>query len=210
MRSKGTEFAVFKLPRFLLGEWSKVALAQNDDLGSLIERNPPPRGGFLFTMFPDRTGSNKQCGTKDLRACWQLRPRPAPGLLTLGSPLPPRSSLVCFCAALNVFKSRAHLRDSTGSVGVGPTTALLPSPALPEIIVRPSDARPAIVASRFTGVLLCCALCLHISCTLAEPYGVCRCSKNDHAARCSRAPDNCRCVHSICSRRLASPSPAWL
>ena len=63
-----------------------------------------------------------------------------------------------------------------------------PAPALPEIIARPSDARPAIVASRFTGVLLCCALCLHISCTLAEPYGVCRCGKNDHAARCSRAP----------------------
>ena len=114
----------------------------------------------------------RKCGTKDLRACWQLRPRPAPGLLTPGSPLPPRSSLVCFCAALNVFKSRAHLRNSTGSVGVGPTTALLPAPALPEIIARPSDARPAIVASRFTGVLLCCDLCLHISCPRAEPYGV--------------------------------------
>ena len=103
--------------------------------------------------------------------------------LTTGSRLLPRSSLVCFCAALNVFKSRAHLRNSTGSVGVGPTNALLPAPALPEIIVRPSDARPAIVASCFTGVLLCCALCLHISCTRAEPYGVR--SKN---SRCSRAP----------------------
>ena len=59
MISKGTEFAALKLPRCLVGEWSKVALAQNDDLGSLIERNPPPPGrGFLFTMFPDRTGTN--------------------------------------------------------------------------------------------------------------------------------------------------------
>ena len=143
------------------------------------------KNSLFFSHRIAHKQKEKQCGTKDLRACWQLRPRPAPGLLTPGSPLPPRSSLVCFCAALNVFKSRAHLRNSTGSVGVGPTTALLPAPALPEIIARPSDARPAIVASRFTGVLLCCALCLHTSCTRAEPYGVRRCSKND---RCSRAP----------------------
>ena len=67
-------------------------------------------------------------------------------------------------------------------------TALIPAPALPEISARPSDARPAIVASRFTGVLLCCALCLHISCTRAEPHGVRRCRQNNHAARCSCTP----------------------
>ena len=64
---------------------------------------------------------------QDLRACWQLTAtcaRPSDARIA-----PPRSSLVCFCAALNVFKSRPHLRNSTGSVGVGPTTALLPAPA---------------------------------------------------------------------------------
>ena len=69
------------------------------------------------------------------RACWQLTAT----FLTPASRLPPRSSLVYFRAALNVFKSRAHLWNSTGSVGVDPTTALLPSPALPEISARPSD-----------------------------------------------------------------------
>ena len=98
-------------------------------------------------------------------------PRPAPGLLTPGSRPPPRSSLVYSFAALNAFKSRAHFRNSTGSVGVGRTTALLPASALPKSSARPSDARPASATSRFSGVLLCCALCLHISRTFAEPNG---------------------------------------
>ena len=89
-------------------------------------------------------------------------PRPAPGLLAPGSRPPPRSSLVCSFAALNAFRSRARLRNSTGSVGVGPTTALLPASELPKVSARPSDTgpsdtEPAITASRFTGVLLCCA-----------------------------------------------------
>ena len=46
-------------------------------------------------------------------------------------------------------------RTYTGSVGVGSTTALLPAPALSEICARPSDARPVIVASRFTGETSC-------------------------------------------------------
>jgi len=29
-----------------------LTLSQGRDEGTLIERNPPPRGGFLFTMFP--------------------------------------------------------------------------------------------------------------------------------------------------------------
>ena len=91
-------------------------------------------------------------------------PRPAPGLLAPGSRPPPRSSLVCSFAALNAFESRARLQSSTGSVGVGPTTALLPASALPGVGARPSDAGPsdagpAITASRFAGVLLCCARC---------------------------------------------------
>jgi len=46
------------------------------------------------------------------------------------------------------------------------------APALLETSARPSDARPASATSRFSGVLLCCALCLHISRTFAEPNGV--------------------------------------
>ena len=89
-------------------------------------------------------------------------PRPAPGLLTPGSRPPPRSSLVYSVVALNAFRSRALLRRSTGSVGVGPTIALLPASALPKVSAGPSDAGPsdvgrAITASRFAGVLLCCA-----------------------------------------------------
>jgi len=110
---------------------------------------------------------------------------------------------VCSFVALNAFKSRAHLRNSTGSaVGIDPATALLPVSALPKISARPSDARPAITASRFTRVFLCCALYLHISRTPAEPHGVRRCRQNDHAARCSRTP---RQLHLRTLDLLSSP-----
>ena len=70
---------------------------------------------------------------------------------------------------------RPHERTATGS-------------ALSKISTRPSDARPAITASRFTSVLLCCTLWLHISRTPAEPHEVRRCRQNDNAARFSRTP----------------------
>ena len=73
---------------------------------------------------------------------------------------------------------------------------------LPKTSARPSDARPATAASRFTGVLLCCALCLHISRSLAEPHGVRRRRQYDHAARCSSAP---RQVHLRALDLLSSP-----
>ena len=123
---------------------------------------------------------------KDLRACWQLTAtcaRPSDASIASASSL---FIGVFSCCAQRLQISRT-LRNSTGSVGVDPTTVLLRAPALPEISARPSDAKPAVVAS-LIGVLLCCALCLHISCTRAEPYGVRRCNKHDHADRCSHAP----------------------
>ena len=98
-------------------------------------------------------------------------PRPAPGLLTPGSRPPPRSSLMYSFTALNASKSRAHLRNSAGSVVRGPTNALLLDPALPKISARTSDARPAITASRFTGVLLGCALSSTSRVLLRNPMG---------------------------------------
>ena len=148
--------------------------------------------GVKRDRIQNRTRTRKQrtgivrYGRKSKRA--GNRPRPAPGLLTPGSRPPPRSSLVCSFAALNALKSHVLLRNSTGPVGAGTTTALLPAPALPATSTRPSDARPATAASCFTGVLLFCALCLHISRNLAEPHGVRRRRQYDHAARCSSAP----------------------
>ena len=141
----------------------------------------------LGILIVKKANKLHHCGTIDLRACWRLT-------ATCARPFDARITTVTlpfigvlFCCAQHL-ASRAHLQNSTGSVGVGPTTALLPTPALPEISARPSDSRPAIVASRFTGVLLYCALCLHISRTLAEPHGVRRRRQYDHAARCSNAP----------------------
>jgi len=68
-------------------------------------------------------------GTKDLRECWPLAAGRGLRQAFWRQDRGHRSSLVCSFAALNAFRSRARLRNSTGSVGVGPTTALLPASA---------------------------------------------------------------------------------
>ena len=67
-----------------------------------------------------------------------------------------------------------------------PTTALLPASALPKISARPSDARPAITASCFNGVILCCALCSTSRVLLRNPMGSAGVGQNEYATRCSR------------------------
>jgi len=89
------------------------------------------------------------CGTKDLRACWQLTATCArPSDARIATTVSLFIRVLFYCAQR--FKSRAHLRNSTESVGIGPTTALLPASALPKISARPSDARPSITALCFT------------------------------------------------------------
>ena len=122
-------------------------------------------------------------GTKDLRACWELTAtyaRPSDARIATTASL---LIGVLFCCAQRLQISRT-LSELHWIRRRRRTTALLPASALPKSSAWPSDARPAITASRFTGVLLCCALCL----PPAEPHGVRRCRQNDHAARCSRAP----------------------
>ena len=60
---------------------------------------------------------------------------------------------VLFCCAQRLQISRT-LAELHWIRRIGPTNALLPAPALPKISARPSDARSAITASRFTGVFL--------------------------------------------------------
>jgi len=87
-----------------------------------------------------------------------------------------------------IFLKLEYQVNKTKEMATQTTTTLFPAPVLPKTSARPSDARPATSASRFTGVLLCCALCLHVSRTLVEPHGVRRRRQYNHAARCSGAP----------------------
>jgi len=58
-------------------------------------------------------------------------------------------------------------------------------------------------------VLLYCALCLHISRTLAETHGVRRRRQYDHAARCSSAPRQLQ-LRALDLLSSPCPPPAWL
>ena len=127
------------------------------------------------------------CGTKDLRACWQLNTtcaRPSDARIATAASL---FIGVLFRCAPRPQISRTppdprwirRRRDHDHAV---------PASALPDFRARKSDAKSAIVAPRSTGLPLCHPLSPHISYTRADLHGIRGRTKTNPAALCSRAP----------------------
>ena len=129
--------------------------------------------------------NNVRCGTKDLRACWQLTvtcARPSDARIVTAA-----SIFICvlFCCTPRPEISRTRpdprwirrRRDHDHAA----------TSALADLRARNSDAKSAIVAPRSIGLPLSYSLSLHISYTRAEPHGIRGRTKNNPAALCSRA-----------------------